>query len=57
MAEGLLKQHLKQSGLERLVKVDSAGTHGDMQGSRADERACKVALIMELILDEISRER
>ena len=44
MAEGLLKHHLKQSGLERLVKVDSAGTHGDMQGSRADERACKVAL-------------
>ena len=44
MAEGLLKQHLKQSGMERLVKVDSAGTHGDMQGSRADDRACKVAL-------------
>lgn len=44
MAEGLLKHHLKQAGLEKLVKVGSAGTHGDMQGSRADERACKVAL-------------
>ncbi len=44
MAEGLLKDHLKQVDLEKLVKVDSAGTHGDMQGSRADERACKVAL-------------
>jgi len=44
LAEGLLKHRLQEVGLERLVKVGSAGTHGDMQGSRADERACKVAL-------------
>jgi len=44
MAEGLLKHRLKEAGLEKLVKVGSAGTHGDMQGSRADERACKVSL-------------
>ena len=44
MAEGLLIHSLKQAGLEKRFKVDSAGTHGDMQGSRADERACKVAL-------------
>ena len=44
MAEGMLKHYLKQAGLDKLITVDSAGTHGDMLGSRVDERACKVAL-------------
>lgn len=44
IAEGLLRHYLKIEGLDRLIKVDSAGTHGDMLGSRIDERAHKVAL-------------
>ena len=43
IAEGLLRHYLKREGLDRLIKVDSAGTHGDMSGSRIDERARKVA--------------
>jgi protein-tyrosine phosphatase len=44
MAEGLLKYYLKEKGLDKVIKVDSAGTHGDMVGVRVDERAGKVAL-------------
>jgi len=44
IAEGLLRHYLNKEGLDRLIKVDSAGTHGDMLGSRIDERAHKVAL-------------
>ena len=44
MAEGLLKYYLKEEGLDRVIKVDSAGTHSDMAGVRVDERAGKVAL-------------
>jgi protein-tyrosine-phosphatase len=44
MAAGMLKHHLKKAGLDKLITVDSAGTHGDMSGTRVDERARKVAL-------------
>ena len=44
MAEGLLKYYLKEEGLGKTIKVDSAGTHSDMVGVRVDERARKVAL-------------
>lgn len=44
MAEGMLRHYLKREGLDKLVTVDSAGTHGDMLGIRVDERARKVAL-------------
>jgi len=44
MAEGMLKYYLKKVGLDKLIAVDSAGTHGDMSGARVDERARKVAL-------------
>lgn len=43
MAAGMLKHRLKEEGLNRWVKVDSAATHGDMLGLRADERAKKAA--------------
>lgn len=44
IAEGLLRHYLKQERLDRLIKVDSAGTNGDMSGLQIDERARKVAL-------------
>lgn len=44
MAEGLLKHRLKIEGLDKRVRVDSAGTHSEMLGSRVDERARTVAL-------------
>ncbi len=50
MAEGLLKHYLKEEGLDRAIKVDSAGTHSDMVGVRVDERAGKVALKFDIDL-------
>ena len=44
MVEGILRNHLKQAGLHKKVKVNSAGTHGDGEGHRVDERARKVAI-------------
>jgi protein-tyrosine phosphatase len=43
MAAGMLKHRLKEEGLNKWVKVDSAATHGDMLGLRADERARRAA--------------
>lgn len=44
MAEGVLRHHLIQEGLEKQVEVESAGTHSERSGHRADERAQKVAM-------------
>ena len=41
MAEGLLRDKLKQAGLSRDVRVDSAGTHA-LVGQRPDPRAQRV---------------
>lgn len=43
MAAGALKQALAQHGLTEVVRVDSAGTHVSLPGSRPDVRAIKVA--------------
>ena len=43
-AHGVFRQKLKQHGLEKLVAVDSAGTHGYHRGSPPDERAQEHAL-------------
>lgn len=43
LAEGLLVHGLKARGMQRMVKVDSAGTHVGITGQRTDERARKVA--------------
>lgn len=43
LAEGILVHALKTHGMQRMVKVDSAGTHVGMAGQRTDERARKVA--------------
>lgn len=42
MAEGLLRAELKRRGLDRRVRVDSAGTHASQLGHPADVRAQKV---------------
>jgi len=42
VAEGLLRAHLKRLGVKD-VRVDSAGTRAGRPGSRADQRALKVA--------------
>jgi protein-tyrosine phosphatase len=44
MAEGLLRAELAQLGLQRKVKVDSAGTHAGQSGRLADQRAVKACL-------------
>jgi protein-tyrosine phosphatase len=38
-AEGVLREKLRAAGLERLVEVDSAGTHGYHKGDPPDPRA------------------
>jgi len=39
MAEGMLRKALQEAGLDRLVEVDSAGTHAYHIGSAPDPRA------------------
>ena len=45
MAEGLLRAELKRLGLQRKVKIDSAGTHASQPGRPADQRAVKACLL------------
>ena len=42
-AEGVLRAKLKQAGLEALVRVDSAGTHGYHTAEPPDPRAIQAA--------------
>lgn len=42
-AEGVLRHKLQQTGLDRLVEVDSAGTHAFHVGAAPDKRAVSVA--------------
>ncbi len=42
MAEGLMKSSLESRGLERAIRVDSAGTHASQLGHPADSRAVKI---------------
>jgi len=39
MAASVLQGELERRGLQALVEVDSAGTHGAHAGERADRRA------------------
>jgi low molecular weight protein-tyrosine phosphatase len=43
-AEAVLRHKLREHGLERLVEVDSAGTHGWHEGCEPDERSQAHAL-------------
>ena len=42
-AEGVLRQHLRRAGLESVVTVDSAGTHGYHVGDPPDPRSFATA--------------
>ena len=42
MAEAIFAQKLKESGLKKLVHVDSAGTYASAPGSKPDPRATKI---------------
>ena len=42
LAHGILREKLKQAGLGRLIRVDSAGTHA-LSGQRPDPRVQKIA--------------
>jgi low molecular weight protein-tyrosine phosphatase len=42
MAQGMLNLELKQRGLQRKIRVDSAGTHASQRGRAADPRAQKI---------------
>ena len=57
MAEGLLRHHLQQAGLDRSVKVSSAGTKASMPGARPDQRAQKVAIAAGIDLGRIRASR
>lgn len=42
MAEGILRAELQWRGLDKRVKVDSAGTHASQIGHRVDARALQI---------------
>ncbi|MBU3070852.1 low molecular weight phosphotyrosine protein phosphatase [Aestuariicella sp. G3-2] len=44
MAEGILKEKIKSLKLEKVIKVDSAGTQASLISRRPDKRAQKVSL-------------
>ena len=54
MAEGLLRFHLRQSGLDDQYTVRSAGTQVSRSGSRSDQRAQRAARFAGI---DISRNR
>ncbi len=39
IAEGVFRQRVAQAGLDQLIQIDSAGTHGYHIGARPDARA------------------
>ncbi|AWP23536.1 hypothetical protein C4901_09530 [Acidiferrobacter sp. SPIII_3] len=41
MAEGLFRELVTRKGLDELIEIDSAGTHGYHIGEPPDERACR----------------
>lgn len=43
-AEGVVKIIIKNNGMDSLIKVDSAGTHGYHIGEPPDPRTCEAAL-------------
>jgi protein-tyrosine phosphatase len=57
LAEGLLRHHLKHSGLGGRVKVGSAGTRTSQSGSRPDQRAQRVAARAGINLARIRSRR
>jgi low molecular weight protein-tyrosine phosphatase len=42
MAEGMLNLELKERGLQRKIRVDSAGTHASQPGRPADPRSKRI---------------
>jgi protein-tyrosine phosphatase len=56
MAEAVLREKLRQSGLERRVDVASAGTRGE-RGTRPDERAASAAAARGYDLSRIRSRR
>ena len=45
MAEGILRKALQETGLDRHVEVDSAGTHGYHAGEAPDQRTKRAAAV------------
>jgi protein-tyrosine phosphatase len=57
MAEGLMRQHLRHSGLLGRIKVSSAGTRTSQPGARPDKRAQKAAAAAGITLGRIRARR
>ena len=57
LAEGLLRHHLREAGLESSVKVASAGTRVSMTGAPPDHRAEKIAAAAGVRLGRIRARR
>ncbi len=50
MAAGILRLELEQRGLQRKIRVDSAGTHASQPGRSADPRAQKICKLQGIDL-------
>jgi protein-tyrosine phosphatase len=57
MAEGVMRQHLRHSGLLGRIKVSSAGTRTSQPGARPDKRAQKAAAATGITLGRIRARR
>ncbi len=57
MAEGLFRQMVRQAGLEDIVSVASAGTHGYHVGESADRRAIAAAAKRGVDISELRASR
>lgn len=57
LAEGLMRHHLRESGLASSVTVASAGTLVSMRGARPDPRAEKIAAARGVKLGSIRARR
>ena len=57
MAEGLLRQYLRNAGIDRRFEVSSAGTMVSQPGTRPDQRAQKVARAAGIQLKNIRANR
>lgn len=56
-AHGVFRHLVREAGLEPLIEIDSAGTHGYHVGEPPDDRACKTALARGVEIADLRARR
>lgn len=52
-ADAVLRHKVRQAGLDHLIRVDSAGTHGYHIGHAPDERSTATALARGIVMNDL----